>query len=83
MRIRVRSDGRNIRLALPTRLIFSKWLIKLGLRMGSRYSGQSQELPPEAVDALCAEIRRIKKKHGSWELVEVLSADGDTVQITL
>ena len=83
MRIRVRSDGRNIRLALPTRLIFSKWFIKLGLRIGSKYSGQKQELPPEAVDALCTEIRRIKKKHGSWELVDVRSAEGDTVQITL
>ena len=83
MRIRVRSDGRNICLALPTRLIFSKTLMKLGLRFGRAYSPDVPDLSPEAVDALCDEIRRIKKKYGSWELVEVLSAEGDTVQITL
>ena len=40
-------------------------------------------LPEDTVYALCAELRRIKKAHGSWELVNVQSSDGDSVQIIL
>ena len=32
---------------------------------------------------LFAEFRRIKKKHGTWVLVEVESADGDLVNVIL
>ena len=83
MRIRVHSGQQKFSLALPTRLIFSKTLMKLGLRFGRAYSPDVPDLSPEAVDALCTEIRRIKKKYGSWELVDVCTAEGDTVQITL
>lgn len=68
---------------LPTAWIFSKGLLKFGLRIGRKYSSEVPDIPPETVDALCAEIRRIKKKHGSWELVNVQSADGEQVQIIL
>ena len=57
--------------------------MKLGLRIGRAYSQNAPDIPPEAVDALCGEIRRIKKKHGSWDLVEVLSNDREAVKITL
>ena len=68
---------------LPTRLIFSKPMIKLGVRIGKRSSDNVPDLPPEAIDALCDEIHRIKKQYRSWQLVELVSADGDTVTITL
>lgn len=70
-------------MVLPTRLIFSKTLIKLGIRVGQRYSDNVPNLSPEAIDALCGEIHRIKKQYRSWQVVELVSADGDTVTITL
>lgn len=83
MKIRARSEERNFTVVLPTAWIFSKGLLKFGLWIGRKYSSEVPDIPPEAVDALCAEIRRIKKKHGSWELVNVHSADGEQVQIIL
>ena len=79
----MRSKDHGFSLILPTRMLFSKGLIKFGLRIGRKYSDQVPPLAPEAIDALCDEIKRIKRKHGSWKLVEVQSADGDDVRIIL
>ena len=83
MKIRIRSNERSFTLVLPTRMLFSKTILKFGLRIGKKYSSDVPDFPPETVDALCDEIRRIKKKHGSWELVNVQSSDGEQVQIVL
>ena len=83
MKIHIREEDRSFTIVLPTRLIFSKTILKFGLRIGKKYSDQVPDIPPEAVDALCDELRRIKKKHGSWELVNVQSSDGEQVQIIL
>lgn len=83
MKIRIRSDEHNFSIVLPTRVLFSKSILKFGLRIGKKYSADVPDIPPETVDALCDEIRRIKKKHGSWELVNVQSAGGEQVQIIL
>lgn len=99
MRIRVKADGHNINIPIPTGLIFSKpsvWLyLKLARKVSSRASRYVPEnvevsvdeilekIPDDAVYALCAEIMRIKKTHGHWDLVEVKSADGEEVTITL
>lgn len=83
MKIKIRSEERSFTVVLPTRMIFSKSILKFGLRIGKKYSAEVPEIPPEAVDALCDEIKRIKKRHGSWELVNVQSADGEQVQIIL
>ena len=83
MTIKVHSDDTNISLWLPTRLLFSKTILCLGLRIGQRYVEQIPNIPPEAVGALCKEIRRIKRTRGSWELLNVETSDGDLIQITL
>lgn len=83
MKIRIRSDEANFTILLPTRLLFSKTVLKFGLRMGRKYSAQMPDIPPEAVDALCDEIRRIKKTYGAWELLDVQSGKGERVQIVL
>jgi hypothetical protein len=99
MKIRVTGNGHNINIPIPTRLIFSKASVKIYLKLartfsstGSRYLPDHVEkkaekwldkIPDEAILALCAEIVRIKKKHGQWNLVEVHTADGEHVEITL
>ncbi len=83
MRIRVQTGDRNIHVSLPTRLLFSRFVLRTALR-SIRINGQHiPGLTAEGADALAGEIRRIKKKYGAWTLVEVQSADGDQVTITL
>lgn len=83
MKIQIREAERNFYLNLPTNLIFSRLVLRLALKHSSINSRKIDGLTAEAADALSAEIRRIKKRHGTWELVEVRSADGETVKITL
>lgn len=83
MKIQIREAERNFYLNLPTNLIFSRLVLRLALKHSSINGRKIDGLTAEAADALSAEIRRIKKRHGTWELVEVRSADGETVKITL
>ena len=99
MKIQVKSDGHSISIPIPTGLIFSKPSVWLYLKLARTYASYAKEyipenieisvdalltrLPDEAVYALCAEIKRIKRRYGSWELVEVISSDGDEVHISL
>ncbi len=83
MKIRIRTKQRAFSVVLPTRMLFSKTILKFGLRIGKRYSKAVPEFPPAAVDALCEEIHRIKKTKGAWELVRIQSADGEEVRIVL
>ena len=84
MRIRVKSDGCNIHIPLPTRLLFSKGTVWLANRFGRKYAGDAlKDIPPEALDRLFAEFRRIKRLHKHWVLVEAVLSDGDEVYIAL
>ena len=83
MKIQIREAERSFYLNLPTNLIFSRLVLRLALKHSSINGRKIDVLTAEAADALSAEIRRIKKRHGTWELVEVRSADGETVKITL
>ena len=97
MRIIVKGDGHNINIPIPTRMIFSKATVWMWLKFARKamhsaekyipenaeYKAESllESIPDKAVYALCDELLRIKRKHGSWDLVEVESSDGDTVRI--
>ena len=84
MKIRVKGDGVNLNLVFPTRLLVGKTAVKLVNTIGRRFAAEALEaISPEGLEALCAELRSIKKRHGSWELVDVRSAEGDIVQIIL
>lgn len=84
MRIRVKTGARNIRLILPTRLIFSTTVARLGAKYGLKHdTGTGADISAEQLDALFAEFRRIKKRYGRWELVDLESSAGDVVKIIL
>lgn len=99
MKIRIKGGGHSFCIAIPTGLIFSKpsvWLYlklaKKNIAYAERYMPEDVDvsvnsflgnMPEEAVYAICEELRRIKKKHGSWELVAVESSDGGLVKVTL
>lgn len=85
MKIKVNeSGGKGFSLSLPTRMIFSPKLLQFAIRTGRKHADAGiPDIPPETVKSLCAEVKRIKKKSGTWTLVDIESADGDLVQITL
>ena len=84
MKIQIKGAGRNFRILLPDWLIFGRLTVWLANSAGRKYAGEAMEgIRPEAMKVLFAELRRIKKKYGSWELVEVCSADGERVKVEL
>ena len=99
MKIRIKSAGRSFSVAVPTSLIFSKASVWLYLRLARKYYSAAAKyipensemmaeklldtMPDEKLFALCRELRRIKRKHGSWELVNVESSNADSVKVNL
>ena len=84
MKIRIQEKDRNFTLRIPTALIFSRFTAKLTSRAACKYAPDAlANISPEHLEALMAELGRIRKKLGRWELVEVESADGTYIKITL
>ena len=84
MKIHIKAEGRELCLWLPTSLIFSKTVARLGGKYGKHYAGDAMKnISPEAIDILFAEFRRMKGKHKNWELVKIERADGSIVDISL
>ncbi len=70
-------------LIFPTWLLFNKTILKFGLRIGRKHADEVPDISPALVETLCDEIRRIKKTHTAWELLDARSADGEGVRIVL
>lgn len=84
MKIKISSENHCIHLILPTRLVFSKSMVRLGMRIAGKYApDEIKNIPPESVELLCKEICRIKNFRKRWDLVDVCSADGAIVRIEL
>lgn len=84
MKIQIKGGSYAMNIVLPTGLVFSKGTARLANHVGRQYAEDAmRDIPPEALDALFAEFRRIKKKYGSWELVDIESSDGEKVKVTL
>lgn len=84
MRIQIKSDGMNLNIALPTKLIFGRWVVYLANTVGRKYAEESmKDISPAALDALFAEMRHIKDRYGKWELVDIESSGGEKVKIIL
>ena len=84
MKIEAKGRGHNLSLVLPTRMLFSKTVWKIVNSTGRKYAPEALErIPPEAMEAIFTELTRVKKKYGKWELVDIESADGETITITL
>ena len=82
MKIIVTTGENDIRFGLPTGLILGRGSAVFAQYMAKKYSPEVN-LPDGALPALCDELRRIKKKYGTWDLMEVETASGQHVKITL
>jgi len=84
MRIHVKTDRFTLKIPFPTNLIFGRGTVRLALWAMKKNGNDSlASIPPESLELLFREFRRIKRKHGRWTLVEVRSSGGEEVIITL
>jgi len=99
MKIQIKGEGHTIKIPIPTALLFSRPSVWLWLKISRSGTSAFREYIPEhvedktdaffsnisdeAVYALCAELMRIKRIRGSWNLVEVEASSGDQVLIQL
>ena len=82
MKIRIRDENHDFAFSIPTRLIFSRFLLRAALK-SKPATDSLGSIPPEAAEKLLEELAHVRKQYGPWELVSILSADGDHVTITL
>ena len=93
MKISIQSGVHRFCIPIPTAFLCSRPMVKLGLRMMRKSQKYVQgpemivssfyNLPEEKILRLCDELRKVKKLHKHWPLVEVESAEGDLVKIIL
>ena len=84
MKIRVETQERSFTIPGPTALIFSDGITWVAELTGKKYAGEFMKgVSQKDMKRLFAEIRKIKKRYGPWELVDVQSADGKRIRITL
>ena len=83
MRIKIKENGgHGLGLALPTSLIISRLGVRWLERQAREHGGTDlPKISGKTLRRLRREIRRMRRVHREWCLVDVKSADGDTVKI--
>lgn len=73
-------SGRNFRIVVPTGLLLNRLTARFipGLLERKGFT-----LNRKQVMEIAREIRSFRKKHRDWKLIEVQSASGDHVEISL
>ena len=84
MRIHVKDGKRNIRFWFPTGFIFSSITAEIAALTLRKYVNDPHvNLSSKQLRVLFAEMRRIKQRHGSWELVNVEGARGEIIKVII
>ncbi len=81
MKIKIKSEGTpNLYLFIPTSLLFKHLLPRILPKM---LQNQAYPVPRQQVIALAKALKEFKKHHKQFQLVDIQSADGTQVKITL
>lgn len=84
MKILIDSGSRSFSVHLPTGLVFSRLGAGVASLAVRNHAPEAvNTIPAEAMFALFAELRRVKRKYGEWELVDVAGSKGERVKIFL
>ena len=84
MKVYVKNGDRNIRILLPTVLLFNPVTAVIAFHSMRKYTPERlHDLSLDQLNALFTEFRRIKEKHSRWELVNVEGSDGQIVRVIL
>ena len=80
MKITVRSEGFNLRIPIPTGLIFNDLTAGLAPHFLEK---NGVTITKKQARTFIRTLRKFKRRHRNWTLVEVESANGDYVEIKL
>lgn len=88
MKITVKEDGSTHRITLPTSLALSRLsrtMILNAIRKNTDKETAAKQLPltKAQLTKLFREVKRWKRKHGSWTLVEIKSGSGEEITINI
>ena len=85
MRINIESEGKKIRLALPSGLIYGFAFGRAGLKYLKRYvdADMFANMTKKDMKKIRKTLLRMRKIHKNWNVVEVDSSDGDRIKIRL
>lgn len=80
MKLIVTKPERDIRLLLPTCLVLNR----LSAQIGSRaMQDKNVRISPAQLNGLFRELRRFKREHPDWVLVEAETASGEYITVRL
>ena len=83
MKIHVKDGKKRFVFALPNFLFlnaFSSWILK---NASKKHGGTSLNISPKSMRKIRRCIRKMRKIHKDWSLVDVFDSDGSTVNIKL
>lgn len=80
MKVQIRKGDHEQVIHLPTKMLLNKFVLRMAFK---NRKTNLNGISAEAADVILAELEKVKAKYGSWDLVEVDSADGEKVTITL
>ena len=83
MKIVIRTEETNLTLRLPGFLLYGRLGSRIAGGLARKYLPAEMPLPADAVARLMAELRRFRRAHPHWVLVDVQSSSGEIVRITL
>lgn len=85
MKIKVKSEGVNIFIPIPTSLFYSPITRPIGFRMTNKWlrENMEKEIAKKDFKKMAEALKLMKKKYKKLDLIEVYSAKGDIVKITL
>ena len=84
MKIRISDGQRGFHISIPNALALNHITARIVCSAARKHAPEAgDKLSPDALQAVFAELDRIKKKYGSWVLAEVESAKGTSIEITL
>ena len=84
MRIKIESQEKNLNLALPSGLVSRIAFSGVGLRYLKKHGDDAfKNLTGRDMKNIRKTLRRMRKIHKNWNIVEVDSADGDHIIIRL
>lgn len=84
MRISVKTEEVSLSIPIPDWLLFGPLGAKTAASALKKYTPEvGQRLTEEALHTLLGALKKARDTYGTWDLVEVFTADGVRVKITL
>lgn len=84
MRIQIKDKSQNRSITIPNGLLLNGITARIAVSAAGKQAPEAiEKIPPHVMNKIFAELKRIRKKHGPWVLVEVSSASGEQIEITL